>query len=30
VTTTIKDIDGEVVIPNSELAKQIIKKIKKW
>jgi len=29
MATTIKDIDGEIVIPNSELAKKIIKKIKK-
>lgn len=29
MTTTIKDIDGEIVIPNSEMAKKIIKKIKK-
>ncbi len=29
MTTTIKDTDGEIVIPNSELAKKIIKKVKK-
>ncbi len=29
MTTTIKDVNGEIVIPNSELAKKIIKKIKK-
>ncbi len=29
MTTTIKDIDEEIVIPNSELAKKIIKKVKK-